>query len=233
VTSAETALNLFETLKKSLAAVDKVKSGYGGAEYRVQSFWERSSLKPSVELIVTKTEAGVPFQSGATLTPILAAFVPKLLWPDKPSIAVGQIFNNTFHIGEVADTYISPSHVGEVFWNFGWLGTLLLMPLIGVLLGVIGSKCNAAASLSLTGLMVTVVTIRLLVINSESSIATEYVVWLRSMAAILLLRLAFAKAAVIPDSRRGDIGSGEGDPAAGHDDAITSGTPARFPHLLH
>jgi hypothetical protein len=226
VTSVQAAQNLVSTFQKSVDAATRIKSGYGGAEYRAQSFWQRSSLKPSVDLIVTKTGEGAPFQWGATLAPLAAAFVPKILWPDKPSIAVGQVFNNTFHIGEVADTYISPSHVGEVYWNFGWLGTVLLMPVIGILLGAIGARFSAYPFLSLTGLMVTLVTVRLLVINSESSIASEYVVWLRSMGAIFLLHLVFAKVGIVPDVRRGKAAQRSAISAHGNR-AI-----ARFPHLM-
>jgi hypothetical protein len=225
VTSLQTVQNLFDTVKKSVDAVARVKSGLGGADYRVQSFWERASLKASVDLIVAKTGNGIPFQSGATLVPLAAAFVPKILWPDKPSVAVGQVFNQAFHIGEVADTYISPSHVGEIYWNFGWLGTVLLMPLIGVLLGAIGARRSASPYLSLTGLLVTLVTIRQLVINSESSIATEYVVWLRSMAAIWMLHLLIARAAVVPDIRRRNAQAPKVEPGPG-------AGAARFPHLL-
>lgn len=196
--AADTLTNIGEALQKSISAEAKVESGFGGAEYRVQSFWERASLKGSVELIVQRTGKEVPYQNGATLTPILFAFVPRLLWEDKESLPVGQIFNKDFHISVDTDTYISPSHVGEIYWNFGWAGTLLIPSAIGYLLGFIGSRCVAYPVLSLTRMMIMFVTIFAFVIRAEGSIANEYVVWLRSMAVIGILHLVFSRGAARP-----------------------------------
>ncbi len=190
--AADTLANIGETLKKSISAEEKVQSGFGGAEYRVQSFWERASLKASVELIVQRTGKEVPFQYGATLTPILSAYIPRLVWEDKESLPVGQIFNKDFHVSVDTDTYISPSHVGEIYWNFGWAGSLLIPSAIGFLLGFIGSRCAAYPVLSLTRMMIMFVTIFAFVIRAEGSIANEYVVWLRSMAVIGFLHLVFS-----------------------------------------
>ncbi len=193
VTAIQTLQNLVGSVQSSLQAQERVNSGFGGAEYRVQAFWERATLKGSVELLVSRVGKDAPFQLGATLTPIATAFVPKILWQDKPSIAVGQLLNKTFHITAVEDTFISPSHVGELYWNFGWYGIVLIQPLIGLLLGVIGRRCSAVPTLSLTRLLDMLVTIDAFAIRSEGSIAVEYVVWLRSMAAIGLLHLVFSR----------------------------------------
>jgi hypothetical protein len=222
VTSADAIQNLIGTVQKAIEAQAKLQSGFGGAEYRVNSFWERASLKSSVDLLVDNVGKNVPYQMGATLTPIATAFVPRILWPSKESIAVGQVFNKTFHLSSVEDTYISPSHVGEVYWNFGWGGILLIMPAIGLLLGFIGSRC-IPNPLSLTRLMVLLVTIFAFVIRSEGSIATEVVVWMRSMVAIGLLHLMF--------SRSTPAFEASGPNAALSNSTGPLGTPS-FPNLL-
>jgi hypothetical protein len=196
VTSADTVQNLIGTVQKAIDATAKVQSGFGGAEYRVNSFWERASLKSSVELLVGHVGKTVPYQMGATLAEIPTAFIPRILWPSKESMAVGQVFNKTFHLSSVEDTFISPSHVGEVYWNFGWAGTLLMMPALGLLLGFIGPRCIAYPRLSLTRLMIMLITIFAFVVRAEGSIATEVVVWMRSMAAIGLLHLMCARPTV-------------------------------------
>jgi len=193
VTPLQALENLATTVQKSLEAQEKVNEGVGGSAYRSQSFSERASLKPSVELIVARIGKDKPFELGATLTPIATAFIPKIIWPEKPSSAVGQDFNKEFSVSEVADTYISPSHVGEIYWNFGWPGILLIMPMIGFLLGVIGTRCSAYPGLSLTRLLVTVVTIYAFTIGSEGTIAVAYIVWLRSMVAIGVMHWMFAR----------------------------------------
>jgi hypothetical protein len=61
----------------------------GAAAERAQTIFERSNLKPSVELAVSATGRGTPFQYGRTLEPLLSTFIPRLLWAKKPDIAVG------------------------------------------------------------------------------------------------------------------------------------------------
>ena len=224
VTSADTLQNLGAVLEKSLEAQTKVKEGFGGAEYRVNSFWERASLKASVDLLADGAGKTVPFQMGGTLTPILTAFLPRVFFPDKESIAVGQIFNKTFHISAVEDTYISPSHVGEVYWNFGWAGTLLLMPAVGYLLGFIGARCAAYPVLSISRQMVMMITIYSFVIRAEGSIATEVVVWMRSIVAIGILHLVFARRTAGEPYLAAAIGRDVGADAAK--------APTPFPNLL-
>jgi hypothetical protein len=193
VTSLQTLENLAATIQKAIQAQTKVQGGFGGTAFKGQSFWERSSLKQSVEVVVRRAGADRPFQMGATLTPMVAAFIPKLLWPDKPSIAVGQVFNKEFQMAEVADTYISPSHVGELYWNFGWPGVIIGSSLIGLLLGAVGARCGAYPRLTLTRLLILVLTIYAFAVGSEGSIAVAYVPWLRSMAAIGILHWVFAR----------------------------------------
>ena len=154
------------------------------------------SLKGSVELIVTRTGHDIAFQNGYTLTPILTAFVPRLIWPDKPDVQTGQIMNRVFQISEVEDTHISPSHLGELYWNFGWPGVVIGMTLVGLLLGLVGTRFDLAAASTLTRLMVIVITIRMLILGSEGAIAVQYVVWLRSMLGIAVLHLLLARRAV-------------------------------------
>jgi hypothetical protein len=182
--------NLGRVLELTLSADRRVNSGRD----RAQTFLERSSLLGSLQTIVEKTGDGVPLQGGHTLSPILATFVPKIIWSDKPDIPTGQILNKAFHITDSEDVFISPSHLGELYWNFGWSGVIAGMALIGCILGYVGSRFNLAQGRTVTRLLVTVVTIKQVVVGFESSIAAIYVVWLRSLVGIALLHLIFARA---------------------------------------
>jgi hypothetical protein len=184
--------NFTEILKKTIAAKDRVNTGRD----RAQTFLERSSVKGSVEVIVEKAGNGVAFQWGHTLSPILAAFMPKIIWSDKLRIPTGQLFNKEFHIIEGDDVYISPSHLGELYWNFGWPGVVIGMGLIGSICGWVGARFNLAEFRTVTRVLVTIITIKQLIVIFESSIADCYVVWLRSLAGIGILHLVFARAQV-------------------------------------
>lgn len=181
--------NLGRVLELTLSADQRVNSGRD----RAQTFLERSSLLASVQTIVEKTGNGVAYQHGHTLSPILATFVPKIVWSDKPDIPTGQILNKEFHITDSDDVFISPSHLGELYWNFGWPGVIVGMALIGGILGFVGSRFNLAQGKTVTHLLVTVVTIKQVVVGFESSIAAIYVVWLRSLAGVGLLHLIFSR----------------------------------------
>ena len=192
--------NFGHFVELALSAKSRV---YQGRD-RAQTFLERSSLLGSVQIIVEKTGSASPYQHGHTLTPILAAFIPKVAWSDKPDVLTGQLLNRSFHITDSDDIFISPSHLGELYWNFGWWGVVAGMAFIGGVLGWVGTRFNLAHGRTVTRLLVTVVTIKQLVAGFESSIAVVYVVWLRSLAGIGLLHLVFARIPVParPPSRR-------------------------------
>jgi hypothetical protein len=188
-THSDVAENLSNAFSEALHAEDKVNSG----KERAQTALERLTLKGSVEVIVKGTAADVPLQHGYTLLPMLTAFIPRLLYPDKPNIPTGQIMSRQFHLSDSEDTYSSPSHLGELYWNFGWSGVVVGMTLVGLILGTIGAKFNLAEAATVTRVLVIVVTIRQVILASEGEIATQYVVWMRSLFAIGLLHWAFAR----------------------------------------
>jgi len=136
-----------------------------------------------------------PYQNGRTLVELVLAFVPRMIWPDKPSVATGQVFNKELVRG-IGDTYISPSHLGELYWNFGWPGLTCGMTLIGMLLGYIGARTSLAERTSATRLLILLATVATACLQFEASVSVTYVVWIRSLAAIGLLHLLCNRPAV-------------------------------------
>jgi hypothetical protein len=129
-------------------------------------------------------------------------------------------------VTESDDIYISPSNLGELYWNFGWTGAVLGMGLIGLLCGWIGARFNLAQYSSVTRILVTVVTIKQLIVGFEGAIASGYVVWMRSLAAIGILHLLFARVPVF--SRDHAAQDAEPDASAGRN----LRTRPLFPNLL-
>jgi len=163
------------------------------SRHHTLTFLERASLKGNVERAVERTGVDTPFQEGRTMVALATAFIPRLLWPDKPDVAVGQEFNHTFIHGE-ADTYISPSHFGELYWNFGWPGIIFGMGFIGLLLGFIGARCSMSrGGRSVTRFLILLVTAKYVCLGFEGSIAIAYVTWMRSLLAIGILHLMLAR----------------------------------------
>jgi len=230
-------MSLDKVLEVVLANREKVTERPG--DERSQTFFERASLKGNVELAFEHTGIDTPFREGDTLVGLLVAFIPRLIWPDKPDVAVGQLFNKEFFRAGDPDTYISPSHLGELYWNFGWPGILLGMTFIGTLLGCIAAKCNMAEAQSVTRLMVLLATVKYVCLGFEGSIAIAYIVWLRSLGAIALLHVVFARPRPAMDGGPSREPSREpskpsrhpSEPAFGRRTA-NADSPPRFPNLM-
>ncbi len=190
MTRTQAAENLGKVLDTVLAYRDKLSQGARGGN---QTLFQRASLKENVTRAFEHTGVDVPFEEGRTLVAIPLAFIPRLVWPDKPGTATGQLFNHEFFPGGTADTYISPSNLGELYWNFGWPGMLVGLTLIGTLLGVIGQKCDLAEHVSVTRVLVLLATIYYLCWGFEGSMDVSYVSWVRSLAAIGIFHLLFAR----------------------------------------
>jgi hypothetical protein len=180
-----------KVIEITLASREKAANGADGS--RSQSFLERSSMKANVELAFEHTGVDTPFLNGLTLLEVPLAFIPRLIWPDKPGAPTGLLFNRAFYHGD-NDTYISPSHLGELYWNFGWGGVIVGMSAIGVLLGFIARKTSLAERMTLTRFLVLIATVKATCLQFEGAVGVAYVVWLRSLGAIGVLHLLFARA---------------------------------------
>jgi len=80
------------------------------------------------------------YRGGDTMSYAAYAFIPRLLWPDKPSVSRGAWF--TAYLGgarreEEAKTSTGISATGELYWNFGLPGVAMGMFGIGLLYGLL------------------------------------------------------------------------------------------------
>lgn len=83
---------------------------------------------------------------GETMKYASYAFIPRLLWPDKPTVTRGAWFSTRLGLFETeADvtTSIGMTAVGEFYWNFGILGVLLGMLAIGCGHGLLWKMAGA------------------------------------------------------------------------------------------
>lgn len=185
-------LHIDEVLQSSLETREKLDSGRAGD--RPATFIERSSSQANVERVFDHTGVDIPYLKGSTLVALPLAFVPRLILPDKQDVQVGQLYARTFfHTASDDFTYISVSELGELYWNFGWLGVVIGMTLTGGILGVVGARSELADTPSLTRLLVLLVTMKTLCFGFGGSIALSYIVWLRALAAIGLLHLMYSR----------------------------------------
>ena len=80
------------------------------------------------------------FQLGSTMKDLYYAFIPRIIWPEKPTVSRGAWF--TTYLGMArseseATTSTGMTTVGEWYWNFGALGVVVGMFMTGALLSAL------------------------------------------------------------------------------------------------
>jgi len=103
----------------------------------------RTDLVHELAYIYSLTPSVVPYQYGSTYSYLVVTLVPRLIWPEKPK---ANYANNFYAIeygisteeGVQASTF-GITLLGEAYVNFGILGVLLIMALIGFVLGLLES----------------------------------------------------------------------------------------------
>jgi hypothetical protein len=138
--------NTFRALDPRMSWSDRVSltgkiiGGWSPEEYQersVDTVMRRLALINSVAAVVRDVPRWVPYAYGGTLfLPALAFFIPRVIWPDKPSLTMGRDFAEIFRVTHILDseTRVAITVPGELYWNFDLPGVLVGMALWGVAL---------------------------------------------------------------------------------------------------
>ena len=84
--------------------------------------------------------------AGETMQYASYAFIPRVLWPDKPTVTRGTWFSTylgAFRDEDEATTSIGMTAIGELYWNFGLGGVVIGMLAIGCFIGVLWRMAGA------------------------------------------------------------------------------------------
>ena len=111
--------------------------------------------------VIIRTPSEIPYWGGETYLSLVGSFVPRVLWPDKPTKELGQAFGHRY-------TYIGTNDVGtamnlpilvEFYVNFGFLGVIFGMMIVGSIYYVLERILNNPGQdvmLSLVGVVILV-----------------------------------------------------------------------------
>jgi hypothetical protein len=115
-----------------------VFSGERGVTDATSKAASRTDLIHQFAHIYSQTPDVVPFQHGSTYSYFAVAFIPRALWPDKPTAGGANIFfavayGITTEEGSTRATF-GVSLLGEGYINFGIPGVLFIMTLQGIVL---------------------------------------------------------------------------------------------------
>jgi hypothetical protein len=106
------------------------------ADSEVSGAQVRISYTNQAVFAVRRRDSGF---AGDTLSNALAIFVPRFLWPEKPSLTEMAMEFNYGATGNSASAS-SPGLFAEAYWDFGWLGLVLLMIPLGLILAFISCR---------------------------------------------------------------------------------------------
>lgn len=98
----------------------------------------RVSLLTQSANVLELTPATVPYQNGRLYSYMLVTFIPRAVWPDKPSVnEANQFYQVAYNLtseDNLQNVSISVGVLTESYINFGWVGVPLVMFLLGVFL---------------------------------------------------------------------------------------------------
>ena len=122
----------------------------GGANFKFlltqsSAFWEQPLLLfelimsrqhglDSLGTLIEQISKGEPFTWGSEYLLILVSWIPRAIWPDKPVISLGKIFYEKFYPPIFHEgTAVAVTLPGQFYWDFGIVGVVIGMFLIGVI----------------------------------------------------------------------------------------------------
>ncbi len=185
---------------------------------RFQSLLDAAAIRLDMLLpvswVVHQTPDTVPYLRGDTYYPALFKFVPRLIWEGKPKELSGLEQRYGFLPEDNEINGFKVTQLGEMYMNFGALGILLGMLLLGVLYRVLYQLFfHDRASVVTMAAGAHIMTI--LIVNMESSTATSasvgYILWYVVLLALLgvAARIALRAKRSIMGTERGETNDTE------------------------
>lgn len=88
-----------------------------------------------VSVLVRDTPSVSPFQNGRTIALIPLAYIPRVIWPDKPVITIGKWVTEAYVPGgHLVESHVGTTWVGEFYLNWGVPAVLMGMLVLGAML---------------------------------------------------------------------------------------------------
>jgi hypothetical protein len=103
------------------------------AEEEFQGGWSRLSYAANQAIAMRAYDAG---GSAETIQDVWAVFVPRFLWPEKPTFTyLGRDFYYVITGNAESRTLVGSTVFADAYWNFGWLGVTGIALTVGLFFG--------------------------------------------------------------------------------------------------
>jgi hypothetical protein len=100
----------------------------------------RLSLLQQTGNVIEMTPSRVPYQNGRLYSYVLVTFIPRFVWPEKPSISdANKWYQVSYHLtlpANIESVGIAVGAITESYINFGWFGPAPVMFCLGLVVGV-------------------------------------------------------------------------------------------------
>jgi len=140
--------------------------------------------------VIRRTPDDVPYWGGENYLSLVGAFVPRFLWPDKPTKELGQAFGHRYgYLGaNDSKTAINLPILVEFYVNFGMLGIALGMFIVGIIYRLVEHAVNRPGQDDIYSIAGIVLMIPLTNIESDFSLGFGGLI-LNGLALWLVLKL--------------------------------------------
>jgi hypothetical protein len=151
----------------------------------------RLSLLQQTANVMESTPDRVPYQNGRLYSYMLVTFIPRLFWPDKPSVNdSNRWYQVTYQMtmrNNLNGVSIAVGYLPESYINFGWFGSPVVMFCLGILLGLFDRIFLRPGS----GLLLNSIGVALLpqLLPVEAQLA-QYIAGFAQQVAVALIALA-------------------------------------------
>jgi hypothetical protein len=183
----------------NVAAIPQLFAGMTGAEYvqlAAEGILVRSNGADALAMLMkydVSEEMGDP---SLYLKIPLIAFVPRLLWPDKPVIQAGAVFGRLFFIpidyqSSLDSISIGMYHIGDLYLTFGVAGVLIGMCVLGCLYRLFYQLFDPGRSADIGLKFLYIIVLFPLVNGFESDIPTTFGNLLKSLLVWTLIKAWF------------------------------------------
>lgn len=139
--NARTSANYTGGVAGLSAAMKNLSTGASelkGSNIDASPLLRRFSSAPYQSYLIAQHDAG---NRGHSLDEFWVALIPRALWADKPNVTRfgGDLYGAINHTTAVSSA-LAPTYSAEAYWNYGWLGVIIVSIIVGLQLGWLTQK---------------------------------------------------------------------------------------------
>jgi hypothetical protein len=168
ISAGDRARLMFKLLQTKVETTGIIATLIHGADVTSQ----RSADLDLMADVVKRTPSEVPYWDGYTYRSLVGAAIPRVLWPDKPTKEIGNAFGHRYGYLKWSNlvTSINLPFLIEFYLNFGFVGVLFGMAIVGATYRTLEELVNRPGQDLLTSLIGVIILVPLLMLESDFSL---------------------------------------------------------------